>query len=507
MAGGTNTSDSGAAAWTPAATACSVAYAAITCFAPLVAAMSLGFTSPALETMEGEVPFAGSVRHPPPQLVVFGDCRECLSWFSSLVNCGALAGALLGAPLCKQVGQRNVLRIAALLMGGAWSWMSTVSSPWQLCTLRVPIGVGVGLQSVAAPSLIASVSPPHLRGALGTANAAAILLGVMAVGSLGGSVARAGPQGEFCQWRHLSIWVACSAVLVLAATMVLPKPAPPAAELSPVNVSIVSNGIAPVLELAEATSSSWVQRRHHRRLAVAGLVPMLWQQLSGINTIVFFGQGLLASAGVQNYNLLGVLVMGAQLSGIAVAACLIERVGRRPLLLLSVTGMAIASACLAVLLQMHHPPGVLIVGALGGYAFLFSVGLGPVPWLLLPELGLPRDLGLKLASFATACNWACSFAVTGPPLAYLEAHFGLSGAFAVFSSISFIGAILIAGLVPETRGFAEVIANSSAHNTPIPRSPNTRSPRTSLQQALCMAATDEGFPSSRSKPVPPGSLR
>merc|ERR1719313_2167327 len=88
---------------------CGACYSAIACLSPLVASMSLGFTSPALDTMSGQVRGAQE----PPELIVFPDGSAAGPWFSSLVNIGALLGACLGGWLCTRVGHNNVLRISA----------------------------------------------------------------------------------------------------------------------------------------------------------------------------------------------------------------------------------------------------------------------------------------------------------------------------------------------------------------------------------------------------------
>jgi len=416
--------------------------------APLVASMSLGFTSPALDTMLGRgAPGASAV---PPELLIFGGAAgpddQAASLFSSLVNIGALVGAVCGGRLCKQAGRCNALRAAAVLMGACWWWVALATSALHLCLARVVMGLGVGLQSVATPTYIAEVSPPEWRGMLGTMNAGAILLGVMVVDFAGGSVFRAGPAREFCHWRQLACFVAVSAVVLLGAAAVLPEPSAgrrrSSAEQSPGPASPET----PAIHLTPSESLL-----PPARLVLGGLVPMVWQQLSGVNAVLFFGQSILRAVGVAGADLLGVGVLAVQLCGIVVAACIIDLVGRRPLLLGSSMGMAAGAGGLAVCLWLPEPPAVGVVGCLCVYVLSFSLGLGPVPWLLLPELDLPHQVRVTLASVATAANWACSFVVTGPPLVALQGRCGLAGVFAVFCVVCLVGAVLMALLVPETK--------------------------------------------------------
>jgi len=178
---------------------------------------------------------------------------------------------------------------------------------------------------------------------------------------------------------------------------------------------------------------------------------MVWQQLSGINAVIFYGQSILAQAGIGAYNVLGTSVICVQLVGCGVAALVIKRAGRKSLLVISAGGMAISAAGLGFLLSLDAPNSIAVMTSLYGYVLLFSVGLGPVPWLLLPELGLPKAMRMQLAGVATAANWGCSFAVTGPPLSSLQSAFGLSGAFWVFSAVCLLGSGLIFLLVPATK--------------------------------------------------------
>jgi len=431
--------------------AASVVYAVLACLAPLVAALSLGFTSPALDTMSGDVKVDGIPQDVPARLVVFSGSGPG-SLFSSLINIGALLGSLGGGWVCTYAGRCNTLRIAALLIGGCWIWVAFSSSSLQLCIARLPIGVGVGLQSVAAPMFIAETAPARLRGTLGTLNAAAILFGVMVVDFAGGNGFRSGVKSEICEWRQLALFVSSCAAVLLASSAFLPEPkAGPGMTPQPsIGTSTSEANITSPARLSRRDTGFFQPESQYCKLAFAGLIPMVWQQLSGINAIIFFGQSILASAGIEDYNLVGTSVIGIQLVGILVAAFAIERLGRRPLLLISVGGMALGAASLAVLLHIEKPPAASVIIAMYAYVLFFAVGLGPVPWLLLPELGLPKDLRAAVASFSTAANWGCSFAVTGPPLIAIEKAFGLSGAFTLFSGVCVVGLVLMIFLVPET---------------------------------------------------------
>jgi len=243
----------------------------------------------------------------------------------------------------------------------------------------------------------------------------------------------------------LALLVSLSALIVAGAALPLLRQSP----LAPLPRTPAPTRLA----CREAGIAFWhpVDALPRWRLLLAGFVPMVLQQLGGINAIMFFCQDILEDAHIKSYNLLGLVVILMQLMGIFLAAVLVERLGRRPLLLLSSTGMALSAAALSIMLQGKQPPVEGVVGCLCIFAFTFALGLGPVPWLLIPELtGLPKQHRIRLASFATACNWACSFVVTGTPLTAVKVRWGLSGVFALFSGICLAGAVVMALLVPET---------------------------------------------------------
>lgn len=429
-------------------TARGVVFAFVACMAPMISALSLGFTSPAESTMLGNLK-THPLDVPPGNLKVFDDPEGAASWFSSIVNIGALVGAFAGGPLCATIGHANVLRIVAALIAISWFGIFFADDASLLVALRVPIGLGVGLQSVACPALISQVSPPHLRGTLGTANAGSILVGVLIIQFVGGTIFRTGDGGEWCEWRGLALFVVAFASCACAAAFVLPGP--PKQELHP--------GVPDVTEEQREISRSFISDNamaalpwhSYWRPMLGGIVPMVWQNLSGTNTIVFFGQTILAEAGVKNADEVGPTVIAVQLAGIVIAAAVIERLGRRPLLLLSSFIVSVSALGLGLLISAEEPVSWAVVLAMYSYVLAFAVGLGPVPWLLLPELGLPAHLRIAMASVATAANWGASFAVTGPPLNAIQGKFGLNGVFFCFSGITFVGFLLMLAVVPETK--------------------------------------------------------
>merc|ERR1712048_1201565 len=158
-------------------------------------------------------------------------------------------------------------------------------------------------------------------------------------------------------------------------------------------------------------------------LIIGRFVPMCLRNFTGVNTICFFGQDLLQDAGVASADTLGSTVMIVQVISAVVAIFVIDCLGRRVWLLLSCVLMGVAAIGIAI--GAMHNAGTLMMASMMLYVVAFALGLGPVPRLLFPELGLPRALAVNVASVATSVNWAASFAVTGPPLTFMKNTIGV----------------------------------------------------------------------------------
>jgi len=264
-----------------------------------------------------------------------------------------------------------------------------------------------------------------------------ITLGVLVIQALGGNVFRSGDNGEFCAWRPLALLITCICVLALL-LMSLVLPIPKTIPGSPLNSPIAAIDIAP--------------KKDWPKLAAVGFLAMILQNLCGLGTLIFFGQGLLADAGIHAANALGSTIPAVQLVGIACSAFLVDRVGRRQLLIVSSIGMALAALSFGFFVRdKSSVRAVPVMLSLYAYISFFAIGVGPVPWLLLPELGLPDHLRIRLASTATASNWFANFCVTGPPLIFTTKAVGISGLFYIFGGICLAASFLFIFLVPSTR--------------------------------------------------------
>jgi MFS family permease len=182
----------------------------------------------------------------------------------------------------------------------------------------------------------------------------------------------------------------------------------------------------------------------------------VFQQVTGINTVIYYAPTLLASAGLgTSAALLANVVIGVVNVGMTIVAIrLLDRAGRRPLLLSGTTGMAVGMLVVAVTFlvggsHLHGDTAVIAIAGLLIYTGSFAIGLGPVFWLLISEI-YPVKIRGQAMSVATMANWAANFAVA---ISFLTALgiLGDAGTFFLFTGLIIIALAYFGRQVPETK--------------------------------------------------------
>ena len=195
-----------------------------------------------------------------------------------------------------------------------------------------------------------------------------------------------------------------------------------------------------------------------RRPFFVGCMLMVFQQFSGINAVIFFSSSILQSGGIDDPNEGGLIVMAVQVVMTGVAVLLMDRAGRRLLLLVSLGGMTIFAGALAAFHYNGAKSAWLALTSLVGYIVFFSLGLGAIPWLIMGEI-FPGHVRALAASAATLLNWCLSFIVT-ESFASLLSALGPANTFTTFAAVCAVGVGFVALCVPETKGktFEEIEA-------------------------------------------------
>jgi len=390
------------------------------------------------------------------------------SWHLAVLSTGTLLGAMIGAlasgKLADLVGRRDtIMATAAMFTLGAFA-SAVAPSLLVLFVARMIVGVAVGAISVAAPLYIAEVAPPARRGRLVCLFQLMITAGIL-LAYLGHAWLDATPEG----WRYL---LAAGAIpgLLLSGLALLLVESPlwlalqgdaEGAAAARARLGLDAAAVepdAPETVPAGADALTAVFGLAGRRALLLGVAIFFFQQFVGINTVLYFAPASLGDLdftpgiGAEGGSLLPVVIINFVMTLAAMA--LIDRIGRRRLVLSTTLGMAVALAVVAAgfgLASGGHAMG-LVAAAAGIYAFvaLFAVGIGPAGWVIVSEVLPLRFRGLAL-SLPVAMHWLFDGLVSPTSLILTDA-FGRSALFAVYAAVALAGVLVLRRVLPETRG-------------------------------------------------------
>jgi sugar porter (SP) family MFS transporter len=382
---------------------------------------------------------------------------------TSLLLVGAMAGALLAGRLADRIGRKpTILITATVFVVGVLLAAFTPSYP-VLLVARVIIGLAVGASSLTVPLYIGEAAPPAVRGGLVSLNQLAITIGILVSYLVDYGLASSG------NWRLMFGLAALPAVLLFIGILTqhesphwlvergretearavlarLRRPDEVEPEVTEIR-EVVSRGRGGLRELFAGAV---------RPALFVGVMMAVFQQVTGINTVIYYAPSLLHAAGLgASSALLANVGIGIVNVGMTIVAIrLLDRTGRRPLLIFGSAGMAVGmcAAALAFLGGTHLSGGraAVAIGALVVYTGSFAIGLGPVFWLLISEIYPLRVRGSAM-SVASMANWGANFVVTVSFLTLLSA-IGGTGVFFLFGFLTLVAIWFFIRRVPETKG-------------------------------------------------------
>jgi sugar porter (SP) family MFS transporter len=406
-----------------------------------------------------------------------GTTQEELVISAALV--GATIGAIASGRLTDKVGRRAVLLGAALsfALGGMASALA--SGATMLIVARLLVGAAIGVASYAVPLYISELAPPRWRGRLVSLNQLAITVGILLAYVVDYAFASSGA------WRWMLGLAVVPAVLLGLGVAFLPE-TPRWLVLhgqvgrgrsvllrarGPENVASELNDIQ-TLTRNPATRWSHLLAPSVRGALITGVGLAIFQQVTGINTVIYYAPTILQGAGIPSASGAILATAGIGLVNVVmtvVAMLLIDRVGRRPLLLGSLAGMAAALAVLGfgflVSTSTTSLAGLSVV-CLMVFVGAFAIGLGPIFWLLIAEIYPLRVRGLAM-SVATTANWGSNLVVSLTFLTLLQA-LGPANTFWLYGLVAITAWYFAFRLVPETRGRTLEEIESYWRPTPLP---------------------------------------
>lgn len=396
---------------------------------------------------------------------------------------GAAAGASVAGYISDRAGRRPVILCAGLLFIAGAVLSAIAQDVTVLMTGRLIVGVAIGVASMLTPLYLAEISPASDRGAIVSLNQLCITGGILVSYLVG--FALAGVSGG---WRWMLALGALPGLILAVGMLVLPESPRwlagrgrmPDAEAvlrrlrGTADVSNELNGLRTDLmrEGRMSSGAAALLSPRLRRPLIIGIGLAMFQQVTGINTVIYFAPTIFQSAGLSSAatSILATAGVGAvNVIMTLVSIRLIDRLGRRQLLYWSLGGMALT---LFVLSAAFHAGASgqlawIAVASVAAFVGFFAIGLGPVFWLLIAEI-FPLDLRGRAMSLATVANWGFNLIVSATFL-NIVAAVGSAGAFLLYAVLSVLALVFIAMLVPETKGRTlEQIEAALDGSSPIP---------------------------------------
>ncbi|KAL2966568.1 hypothetical protein AAZX31_16G124600 [Glycine max] len=388
------------------------------------------------------------------------------SLFGSLSNVGAMVGATVSGQLAEYFGRKGSLIVAAIPNIFGWLAISIAKDTSLLFMGRLLEGFGVGIISYVVPVYIAEVSPRTMRGSLGSVNQLSVTIGIMLAYLL----------GLFVNWRILAMLGIIPCAVLIPGLYFIPESPRWLADMGMIekfeaslqtlrgpNVditmeaqeiqgSLVSNNKADTLKFGDLT------RRRYWFPLMVGIGLLVLQQLSGINGVFFYSSKIFASAGISSSDAATFGLGAMQVAMTGIATSLLDRSGRRMLLILSSSIMTLSLLLVAAAFYLegvvtddsnvHEVLAMLSVMGLVALVIGFSLGVGPIPWIIMSEI-LPPNIKGFAGSAATFLNWFTASVIT--MTANLLLHWSSSGTFTIYAIFSAFTVAFSLLWVPETK--------------------------------------------------------
>jgi SP family galactose:H+ symporter-like MFS transporter len=392
---------------------------------------------------------------------------------TAAVPLGALVGALAAGYLASPMGRRGVLLAAAVLFVLGALWAALAGDVFSLTMARLVLGLAIGSAAMTAPLYIAECAPAEKRGTLVAAYQLAITLGILGAYFIDDIVILLTPEDPSDSWR----WMFAAGIVpavALGVGMALLTDTPrwlmqkgrrdEARRVAAKLAEVPENDRAVAAELADIEARLAEERRGTggpsllsptvRPALIVAMGLFLLQQLSGINAVIYFAPTVFGLTGFDTHAGAMLATVGIGVVNVAmtvVGMIIIDRIGRRSLLVIGFLGTAVSLAAIAVAASSGSGDlGWVALIGLVVYIAAFAISIGPLPWIMMAEV-FPlsvRGPGMGLASVA---NWGFNALVVFSFPVLLQAV-GLSVVFGLFAIVCALGVFFTLRYVPETRG-------------------------------------------------------
>lgn len=404
-------------------------------------------------------------------------------WATASALVGCIVGACFAGVLSDRFGRKKVMLLSAVLFAVSAVWSAVPRGLAEFAWARMIGGFGVGAASILSPLYIAEISPARIRGRLVSVNQLTIVSGMLVVYFVNAIIAARGEATDLYQaagaamqdlnpkswnvlygWRWMFGSETLPAVLFLICLLFVPE--------SPrwlvkqhrhgeaLRVLTRVNGADGAARESAAIANALAQehlslrqlfRPGIRFALLLGVILAVLQQITGINVILYYGAEIFQGAGLKSTHAIyqTVIVGAVNVAFTLVAIWVVDKLGRKPLLLCASAGMGLSLFLVGALYTPGKTEGPWVLIFILTYVASFAVAMGPVVWVVLSEIFPTRVRGAAM-SVAVVCLWTANFLVTQfyPPL--MDALGGK--AYHLFGAICVVAFLFVAWFIPETKG-------------------------------------------------------
>ncbi len=389
-----------------------------------------------------------------------------LGTVAALLTFGCLIGALFTGTFTEKYGRKNVMITTAILYIISAIGCALAESATILTIFRVLSGLAVGGTSVVAPMFISEIAPAHNRGRLVSFNQFAITIGIVLAYIFDYLLLGLGDDS----WRYMLAVPGVFGIIFLVFLLVKFPESPRwllAHGRKDEAIKVLTNigGKALVYEeLPEMERTLLAEQKKEKmsfselfkgktgKIVLIGTLIAALQQITGINAVIMFSPDIFQAAGsVKSDSVMQAMIVGlVNFLMTIVALWLVDKRGRKTLLLWGAVGMIASLAYLTIEFAKPVQNGIGVLVALLVYISFFAASFAPVMWVIISEIYPNRIKGLAM-SFSTAVSWLCTFlTVYFAPV--IQGSLGLSYLFGIFGVFSIIAFVFVKFWIPETKG-------------------------------------------------------